>query len=216
MNTDEFDIKDIAPVKNYDTGIMRKRVYDTVDCGKPGPEEYFKLYNLGKKGLNDFWPGLITKKKDSLGKDQTYIIVGNQSFREEAAERIKRTQSVRLAYGITSDRRLFIWPLVEVTDVTDALTWHITGWEIAEAGLNEWTQVQSDKKHHRYIHLRCSDPDQIADYDEFHKPPLAYKSAVNRAFKGRVIKDREHIIWKAAGAVVKSQYVNEKGERVKK
>ena len=45
----------------------------TVDLGKPGPEDWFKGYDLGK-GFDSFQSAAITKKKDAEGQFHPYLI----------------------------------------------------------------------------------------------------------------------------------------------
>ena len=115
---------------------------------------------------------------------------------------------MHLYYGITSHYRLFIWPVVVVEDINDALGWHVTGLEIAKAGMTRWTQLESDKANSRYTHIDLDNQESVPNYDVFKKPPIDYVAAINKAFKGRIISNEDHPIYKAAGTIVESSYLN--------
>jgi len=207
MNDTPFSLDDISATGDYKQGLPSTRQYDVVDLGKPGPEDWFKGYDLGK-GFDNFETSWITKKKDAEGRPHPYLIAGKPDFKAAAIQKLKRVQRVHLYYGITSHYRLFIWPVVVVEDINDALGWHVTGIEIAKAGMTRWTQLESDKANSRYTHIDLDNQDSVPKYDVFKKPPIDYVAAINKAFKGRIISNEDHPIYKAAGSVVESPFVN--------
>ena len=207
MNDTPFSLDEINATDNYKKGLPSSRKYDTVDLGKPGPDDWFKGYDLGK-GFEQFGISWITRKKDAEGKSHPYLIAGKVDFKAAAVQKLKRVQRVHLYYGITSNYRPFIWPVVLVEDINEALGWHVTGLEIAKAAMTRWTQIQSDKANNRYIHVDLDNQQSVPEYDVFKKPPLDYVTAINKAFKGRIISNEDHPIYKAAGSIVESSYVN--------
>ena len=207
MDNTTFSLDDISATGDYKQGLPSTRQYDVVDLGKPGPDEWFKGYDLGK-GFDNFAPSWITKKKDAEGRPHPYLIAGKPDFKAAAVQKLKRVQRVHLYYGITSHYRLFIWPVVVVEDINDALGWHVTGLEIAKAGMTRWTQLESDKANSRYTHIDLDNQESVPNYDVFKKPPIDYVAAINKAFKGRIISNEDHPIYKAAGSVVESPFIN--------
>ena len=204
---DDFDLKDVAANEDLDDGLESTKIFDLVDLGKPGADDWFKLYNFNNKGLKGFSRGLIAKRRDAQGIHQPYLILGNETFKRKIRQKIRPTQYVRLAYGITNYERLFIWPLPEVKDINEAITWHATGWEIAKAAFTRWTQIQSNKADKRYVHLDLEKQDQVPKKDSFIDPPIDYKTALNKAFKGRVVKDETHPIYADAGSIIASKVI---------
>jgi hypothetical protein len=202
-----FSLEDVIATEDYKQGLPSTRRYDTVDLGKPGAEDWFRGYDLGK-GFDQFAISWITKKKDAEGKQHPYLITGKPDFKAAAVQKLKRVQRVHLYYGITSHYRPFIWPVAVVDDIKEALGWHVTGLEIAKAGMTRWTQIQSDKPNNRYIHLDLENQKSVPDYDVYKKPPIDYVTAINKAFKDRFISNEDHPIYKAAGTIVESSYVN--------
>jgi len=208
MNEETFSLDDIAPTGDFKQGLPSVRRYDSVDLGKPGPEDWFKGYDLGK-GFGNFQTAHITKKKDAEGRFHPYLIASKDpDFKAAALQRLKRVQQVHLYYGITSTYRLFIWPVVVVEDISNALKWHATGIEIAQAAMTRWSQIESNKSDSYYIHIDLEDQKSVPDFEVFKKPPLDYVTAINKAFKGRIISNADHPIYKAAGAVVESSFMS--------
>ena len=138
-----------------------------------------------------------------------YLIASDdEDFKASCVQKLKRTQLVHLYYGITSHYRPFIWPVVVVEDINEAMGWHVTGIEIAKAGMTEWTQIQSDKPNNRYIHVVLDNQSSVPDYEVYKKPPIDYATAINKAFNDRIISDENHPDYKNAGSIVESSYVN--------
>ena len=208
MNNNPFSLDNIKASQNYKQGLPSTRRFDIVDLGKPGPDDWFKGYNLGK-GFEDFVIAWVAKKKDAEGKMHPYLIASeDEDFKASCVQKLKRTQLVHLYYGITSHYRPFIWPVPVVEDINDALGWHVTGMEIAKAGMTRWTQIQSDKANSRYIHVDLDEQKQVPDYEVYKIPPIDYGTAINKAFNDRIISNENHPIYKSAGSIVESSYVN--------
>ena len=204
---DDITLEDISVNKDCDDGLESTIIFDFVDLSKPGPNDWFKLYSLDNKGLDGFITGLIAKKKDAAGMMQPYLIIGSDAFKRKCRQRIRPTQHVKITYGITTESRPFIWPVVIVDDLSDN-KWQLTAWEIARAALTRWTQIISDKPNQRNIHKDHDNQDQVPKRDEFKTPPIDYMSAIKKAFKGRIIKDETHRLYADAGSVVKSKIDN--------
>ena len=208
IDDEEFKLEEIQADSDFEEGFESTRIFDKVDLGKPEGDEFFKLYNFDGKGFKGFANGLICKRRDAQGILQPYLIRGNDDFRAKVKKKIKKTQWVKLGYGITTNERLFIWPFVIVQDAADAYGWHLTGWEIAQAALTRWTGIQSDKTIQQYIHIDLEEQGQVPKKDVFENPPkeMGYVKALNTAFKGRVVNNEEHPIYKNAGNVVTSKF----------
>ena len=207
-NNSHFTLDQVAATANYKQGLPSTRKYSIVDLGKPGPDDWFKGYELGK-GFENFATSYITKKKDAEGRQHPYLIASSdEDFKASCVQRLKNCQLVHLYYGITSHFRPFIWPVVCVEDINSAIGWHATGIEIAKAGMTRWTQIMSDKANSRYIHADLEDQKSVPDYEVFKIPPIDYETAINRAFRDRIISDENHPIYKNAGTIVESSYVN--------
>ena len=55
----------------------------------------------------------LREKKDAEGQLHPYLIASKDpDFKAAAVQKLKRVQFVHLFYGITSTKRLFIWPVV--------------------------------------------------------------------------------------------------------
>lgn len=205
-NNSHFSLDQIAATANYKSGLPSTRKYTTVDLGKPGPDDWFKGYDLGK-GFDSFTTAWITNKKDAEGRKHPYLIAGpDEDFKADCVQRLKGTQMVHLYYGITSHFRPFIWPVVYVEDFNTALGWHATGLEIAKAGMTRWTQIMSDKANSRYIHGDLDNQETVPDYEVYRKPPIDYPTAINKAFRDRIISDENHPVYKNAGTIIESSY----------
>ena len=158
--------------------------------------------------MSGFMKALNAKKKDAMGIMQPYLILGNDTFKAKIIKRIRPVQLVRIAYGITTNERLFIWPLPIVEDLNAALTWHATGWEIATAAFTRWTGIQSNKADSRYIHLDLEKQGEVPKKDSFITPTIPYAEAFKKAFKGRVVKNEDHPIYANAGTVIGSKVLS--------
>jgi hypothetical protein len=125
-------------------------------------------------------------------------------------QKFRKTQLVRLCYGITTAGKLFIWPVVVVEDLNTAIGWHQSGHEIADAACTRWTQMVSDKANSRYTHIDLEDQSLVPNKPEFNAPPIDYQTAVFKAFKGRLIDSEDHPVYKNAGTVVQTTYAKNK------
>tara|TARA_R100001594_G_C4033605_1_gene261800 strand:- start:1034 stop:1708 length:675 start_codon:yes stop_codon:yes gene_type:complete len=205
---EEIKLEDMAANTDDDDGQESTIIYDHCDLGKPAPDEWFKLYDLNGKGIKGYIRALIAKRKDATGQQQPYLIAGTDDFEKKCRQKIRPTQYVRVTYGITTGKRLFVWPVVEVKDIADVSNkWHLTAWEIANSALTRWTQISSDKAHHRYIHGDLDRQGDVPKLDVYTNPPkeMGYQTAVNKAFRGRIVKDETHRIYLDAGSVIKSK-----------
>jgi len=202
-----FKLNQVVSKNKYNKGTASSVRYDVVDLGKPGPDDWFKIYKIGDAGnLDDYQPMMISKVKDPEGKLNPYLIGGSEDFKAACAEKLSRVQDVHLAYGITTHKRLFIWPVVVVEDLNEGIGWHISAYEIAGAAFNRWTQIRSDKPNSRYIHLDLDDQDLVPKEKVFEEPPIDYETALNKAFKNRYIGSEDHPVYKNAGSVLETAF----------
>ena len=208
-----YTLDDIAETGDYKDGLPSSRTYDIIDLGKPGPDDWFRLYDLGKEnkpGLLGFQKTVVARKADAEGIVHPYLIAGSPEFRLSCMQKFRKTQLVRLCYGITTAGKLFIWPVVVVEDLNTAIGWHQSGHEIADAACTRWTQMVSDKANSRYTHIDLEDQSLVPNKPEFNAPPIDYQTAVFKAFKGRLIDSEDHPVYKNAGTVVQTTYAKNK------
>jgi len=204
--TNIFKLDQIVSKNKYNKGIAASVRYDTVDLGKPGPDDWFKLYKMGENTIDDYQPAMISKVKDPEGKLNPYLIVGSEDFKAACAEKLSRVQDAHLLYGITRSKRLFIWPVVYVDDLNQGIGWHISAYEIARAGFDRWTQIRSDKPNNRYLHIDLDDQDSVPKESVFEEPPIDYETAINKAFKQRFINSTDHPVYRNSGTVLETQF----------
>jgi len=202
-----FKLDKIISKQKYNKGIAATVRYDTVDLGKPGPEEWFKLYKInGMSKLEDFTPAMTCKVKDPEGRLNPYLIVGDEDFKAICAEKLARVQDCHLLYGMTRSKRPFIWPVTVVEDINVGLGWHISAYEIARAAFDRWTQIRSDKPNNRYLHVDLDDQDSVHKEKVFEEPPIDYETAINKAFKNRFIDSPDHPVYRDSGTVLETQF----------
>ena len=201
-----FKLDQVVSKNKYNKGIATTQRFDDVDLGKPGADDWFKLYTFTEQGLDNFPPVMICKTKDPEGKLNPYLIGGSEDFKAACAEKLPRVQYCHLTYGITTHKRLFVWPVVYVEDVNEGIGWHVSAYEIAGAAFSRWTQIRSDKPNSRYIHLDLDDQDQVPKEKVFETPPIDYETALNKAFKNRYISSEDHPVYKNAGSVLETNF----------
>ena len=201
-----FKLDQVVSKNKYNKGIATTQRFDVVDLGKPGADDWFKLYTFTEQGLDNFPPVMICKTKDPEGKLHPYLIGGSEDFKAACAEKLPRVQYCHLTYGITTHKRLFVWPVVYVEDVNEGIGWHVSAYEIAGAAFSRWTQIRSDKPNSRYIHLDLDDQDQVPKEKVFETPPIDYETALNKAFKNRYISSEDHPVYKNAGSVLETNF----------
>lgn len=134
-----FKLDQVVSKNKYNKGIATTQRFDVVDLGKPGADDWFKLYTFTEQGLDNFPPVMICKTKDPEGKLNPYLIGGSEDFKAACAEKLPRVQYCHLTYGITTHKRLFVWPVVYVEDVNEGIGWHVSAYEIAGAAFSRWT-----------------------------------------------------------------------------
>ena len=120
-----FKLNQVVSKNKYNKGIAATQRFDVVDLGKPGPDDWFKLYTFDQQGLDNFQPCMISRVKDPEGKLNPYLIGGSEDFKAACAEKLPRVQYCHLTYGITTHKRLFVWPVVYVEDVNEGIGWHV-------------------------------------------------------------------------------------------
>ena len=201
-----FKLDQVVSKNKYNKGIATTQRFDVVDLGKPGADDWFKLYTFTEQGLDNFPPVMICKTKDPEGKLNPYLIGGSEDFKAACAEKLPRVQYCHLTYGITTHKRLFVWPVVYVEDVNEGIGWHVSAYKIAGAAFSRWTQIRSDKPNSRYIHLDLDDQDQVPKEKVFETPPIDYETALNKAFKNRYISSEDHPVYKNAGSVLETNF----------
>ncbi len=201
-----FKLDQIVSKNKYNKGVAATVRYDTVDLGKPGPDDWFKLYPMGDNSIEDYPPAMTSKVKDPEGRLTPYLVVGNEDFKAACAEKLPKIQDCHLLYGITRSKRLFIWPVVQVEDINDGIGWHVSAYEIARAAFNRWTQIRSDKPNNRYLHVDLDDQDSVPKEKVYEEPPIDYETAINKAFKQRFINSPDHPVYKNAGTVLETQF----------
>ena len=201
-----FKLDQVVSKNKYNKGIATTQRFDVVDLGKPGADDWFKLYTFTEQGLDNFPPVMICKTKDPEGKLNPYLIGGSEDFKAACAEKLPRVQYCHLTYGITTHKRLFVWPVVYVEDVNECIGWHVSAYEIAGAAFSRWTQIRSDKPNSRYIHLDLDDQDQVPKEKVFETPPIDYETALNKALKNRYISSEDHPVYKNAGSVLETNF----------
>ena len=189
-------LKKLAIADDFDDGLQRNRVIDRVRFDKPQPNEWFKLFDLGK-GIESFAKVITTTQPDANGEQQKYILsteIGNKY-----AQSLKPFSRCRLAYGYTTQGIVFIWPLNYNPDYPEN-SWHLTAMKIAEAALDDWTQIQSDRTQKCYAHFEMQDLMRESVKDPFkNKPPITYEEAIDKASLGRVVDNEEHRLIKMIG-----------------
>jgi|TARA_B100000424_G_scaffold42928_1_gene29221 hypothetical protein len=204
-----FNLNQVVSKNKYNKGVAATVRYDVVDLGKPGPDDWFKLYKMGDGRLEDYPQMLITLQKDAEGKDHPYLIGGDEDFKASCSEKLSRCRDVHLVYGITLAKRPFIWPLVVVEDLTVGIGWHITGYEIARAAFDRWTKIRSDKANNRYLHIDLDDQGSVPKERVFTEPPIDYETALNKAFKERFINSPDHPVYRNAGSIVDTNFAKQ-------
>jgi hypothetical protein len=68
----------------------------------------------------------------------------------------------------------------------------------------------SDKANSRYTHIDLDDQSLVPNKPEFNTPPIDYSTAVFKAFKGRIIDNEDHPVYRNAGTVVQTTYAKNK------
>ena len=125
--TNAFKLNNIYSKNKYNKGVAATVRYDQVDLGKPGPEDWFKLYKMGDNLLQDYQPAMVSKVKDPEGYKNPYLVYGDETFK-----------------------------------------------------------VPKEKV--------------------FEEPPIDYETAINKAFKNRVINSPDHPVYRNAGTVLETQF----------
>ena len=49
-----FKLDQILTKNKYNKGVAATVRYDVVDLGKPGPDDWFRIYKLGDNNLDDY------------------------------------------------------------------------------------------------------------------------------------------------------------------
>ena len=104
-----LDLKKLTIAEDFEDGLKGKKVFDVVRCDKPQPNEWFKLFTLGKNGFSDFAKVVITEQEDARGEKQSYLL--SPEIANTYKDYLKPYHRAVLAYGYTSRGIIFIWPV---------------------------------------------------------------------------------------------------------
>ena len=191
-----FKLNDIKIADDFDDKLNKTRIIDVVRFGKPQPNEWFRLFNLGS-GLKSFANVVLTKQPDAKGEVQDYIL--SSDIGNKYANKLKPFTRTILTYGYTTTGIVFIWPLNYNPEYPD-LSWHLTARSIAESAFDEWTQMQSDKAQRAYLHfvMQKDNADQVKDPFN-NTPPIDYERAVQLSIQQRYVDSEDHLIIKNLG-----------------
>ena len=86
------------------TEYRRKKTFHRLD--KPQPNEWFKLFNLGKS----FIPATITTQRDERGDHQKYLLTNTKDkFVKKYAYDLRPSTQCR--WQVISTGIIFIWPV---------------------------------------------------------------------------------------------------------
>jgi len=191
-----FKLDDIKIADDFDDKLGKSRVIDIVRLGKPQPNEWFKLFDLGNR-IKSFAPVVLTRQPDARGEVQDYIL--SKEIADKYAGKLKPFTRTILTYGYTTTGIVFIWPLNYNPEYPD-LSWHLTARSIAESAFDEWTQMQSDKAQRAYLHFVMTKENAEQVKDPFNnEPPIDYLRAMNLACQQRYVDSEDHLIIKNLG-----------------
>ena len=77
-----FKLNQVVSKNKYNKGIAATQRFDVVDLGKPGPDDWFKLYTFDQQGLDNFQPCMISRVKDPEGKLNPCLLYTSPSPRD--------------------------------------------------------------------------------------------------------------------------------------
>ena len=89
-----FKLDQIHSKNKYNKGVAATIRYDVVDLGKPGPDDWFRIYKMGNNSLNDYDPAIISKIKDPEGNLKPYLVVGSEDWKAACAERLSNPETL--------------------------------------------------------------------------------------------------------------------------
>ena len=191
-----LDLKKLTIAEDFEDGLKGKKVFDVVRCDKPQPNEWFKLFTLGKNGFSDFAKVVITEQEDARGEKQSYLL--SPEIANTYKDYLKPYHRAVLAYGYTSRGIIFIWPVKYNPEYPNL--WNETAQKIAIAACNEWTQIQSDRVQKCYTHLKMTEKNERETKDPFkNEPPIPYEKAIEKAFISRIVDSEDHPVIQMVG-----------------
>ena len=191
-----LDLKKLTIAEDFEDGLKGKKVFDVVRCDKPQPNEWFKLFTLGKNGFSDFAKVVITEQEDARGEKQSYLL--SPEIANTYKDYLKPYHRAVLTYGYTSRGIIFIWPVKYNPEYPNL--WNDTAQKIAIAACNEWTQIQSDRVQKCYTHLKMTEKNERETKDPFkNEPPIPYEKAIEKAFISRIVDSEDHPVIQMVG-----------------
>jgi len=166
--------------KNYKSTLTHGSIPSSsqISRDKPTDEEWFQVWG---ETMDDLEEMAIVKIMVG-GKPTDYIIRGTEDFKEEVKNQFRKVRMVRMAYYVTSNQRLGLWPVSIPIENKDGTInpYTATANEIIEQGQHEWVKKITNRGNSYYEGYKAKPEDQQI----FGKPNFRvdYEEAVVRAF----------------------------------
>jgi len=175
----------LAP-QNFDVGV--KRIYLQITVGRPKKHEFFQVRTGDKWTMS---PVGIYREQGEFGSD-TYVIMPEMY---EAMEGLVAFH--RLYLAVTRQDKPYVWPVRLPDESGKDNAWHSSAREAVERAKKQWIRLVPNQNVGAYELV-------VAENQKYQPkwPDISFLQIINRAFKGRIVRDSEHpIVRKIRGVV---------------
>jgi hypothetical protein len=180
------DLREILAPQDFDAGV--KKIYLHITVGRPKKHEFFKVrpgdeWTMGPVG--------IYREQGEFGSE-TYVIMPEMY---EAMEGLVTFH--RLYLAVTRQDKPYVWPVRLPDESGRDNAWHSTAREAVELAKKLWIRVVPNQDVGSYESVRAETQSYQPKW-----PDISFLQIINRAFKGRIVRDEEHpIVRKIRGVI---------------
>ena len=163
---------------DFNIGLTGDQIYSDTHISpvKPTQTEWFRVYG---NSLNDIKKGVLCKVKVGF-KDEDFIIGGDAQFKARVQHDMKKVRKAYLAYYVTSNGRMGIWPITVAAGRMMSNKWIDTATQIVEEAQKKWVKFVSNQTNSCYDCFRAREVDQ----EQYGEPKfkLPYNEIIVKAF----------------------------------
>ena len=177
-NKNEKIIDELTISEDFNLGLSGEQVFPeaAISNKKPSETEWFRIYGSTRKDIEKVY--CVKVMVD--GKEEQFILGGNQEFKQRVANDFKNVQICWAAYYITSQGRMGIWAPSVKEFLSISNKWTDTAEQILDIAQHDWVNVKSNMKNRYYECYKARPQDQ----EQYGEPnfKLPYKEVIKKAW----------------------------------
>ena len=170
---DELTVSD-----DFNIGLTGEQIFSQhhISAKKPTETEWFRVYG---SNIEELKKGVLCKVKVGI-KDEDFIIGGDNKFKKRVEHDFKKVRKVLLAYYVTSQGLMGIWPVTIPVGRLLSNKWIDTALQVLREAQKSWVNIKSNQVNAAYDCFKAREVDQ----EHYGEPKfiLPYGEVITKAF----------------------------------